>query len=75
MDLVVSFALKDDFDLRPYEVNTQTIPSPGRKKAGGKASATLARTGSTATVNVVAQTAGGVTMTLAIDCQAVTSRK
>jgi hypothetical protein len=73
VNLSVLFAVKTELGLRAYEVETRRSPALGVKQSG-RATATLSRSGATATGKVEAETKDKVRVTLEIDCRQVVER-
>lgn len=74
VNLSVLFVVKTELlGLRAYEVETRRSPALGVKQTG-RATATLARSGSTATAKVEAETKDKVRITLDIDCRQVVEK-
>jgi hypothetical protein len=71
VNLSVLFAVKTELlGLRAYEIETRRSPALGVKQSG-RATATLARSGSTATAKIEAETKDKVRVTIEIDCRQV----
>ena len=70
VNMSVMFVVKTDLGLRSYEIESRRDPALGVKQAG-RATATLARSGSTATAKVDGETKDKVRVTVEIDCRQV----